>query len=227
LENRLEGNDQALLVRSVATIVNQVQAMQRLVNEFRDYARLPAAQMQPLDLNTLAGEVLALYGQAQDSGRLVVRLAPAMPLIQGDATQLRQVVHNLVQNALDAVADRADGRAELRTSLALGENGDLRAVRLTVIDNGPGFAENVLKRAFEPYVTTKAKGTGLGLAVVKKIADEHSARLSVANLHALNEPDGPVSGARVSLSFSNFAGASADAAPSGTGAAAVAATPQQ
>jgi hypothetical protein len=78
-------------------------------------------------------------------------------------------------------------------------------VRLTVIDNGPGFADKVLKRAFEPYVTTKAKGTGLGLAVVKKIADEHGARLRVANLHAGDEPDGPVTGARVSLSFSNFA----------------------
>jgi nitrogen fixation/metabolism regulation signal transduction histidine kinase len=123
----------------------------------------------------------------------------------GDPTQLRQVVHNLVQNALDAVADRPDGQVELLTSAALGEHGELRAVRLTVIDNGPGFADKVLKRAFEPYVTTKTKGTGLGLAVVKKIADEHSARLRVANLHKGDEPDGPVTGARVSLSFSNFA----------------------
>ena len=220
LESKLEGADQALLVRSVATIVNQVQAMQTLVNEFRDYARLPAAQMLPLDLNTLASEVLALYGQAQDSGVLLAQLASPMPLIQGDATQLRQVVHNLVQNALDAVAERADGRVELSTSVALGEHGELRAVRLTVIDNGPGFAEKVLKRAFEPYVTTKTKGTGLGLAVVKKIADEHAARLRVANLHAGDEPDGPVTGARVSLSFSNFAGPTPAAAPSGAGQAA-------
>ena len=217
LEAKLEGNDQALLVRSVATIVNQVQAMQTLVNEFRDYARLPAAQMQPLDLNTLASEVLALYGQAQDSGVLVAQLATPMPLILGDTTQLRQVVHNLVQNALDAVADRPDGRVELSTTVAQGEQGELLAVRLTVIDNGPGFAENVLKRAFEPYVTTKTKGTGLGLAVVKKIADEHAARLRVANLHAGDEADGPVTGARVSLSFSNFAGATPAAAPSGAG----------
>ena len=216
LENKLEGSDQALLVRSVATIVNQVQAMQTLVNEFRDYARLPAAQMQPLDLSTLASEVLALYGQAQDSGVLVARLAKALPLIQGDATQLRQVVHNLVQNALDAVAEVPHARVELSTSLALGEHGELRAVRLTVIDNGPGFAEKVLKRAFEPYVTTKSKGTGLGLAVVKKIADEHAAPLRVANLHAADEPDGPVTGARVSLSFSNFAGKTSAAAPMGT-----------
>jgi nitrogen fixation/metabolism regulation signal transduction histidine kinase len=219
LEAKLEGADQALLVRSVATIVNQVQAMQTLVNEFRDYARLPAPQMQPLDLNGLVTEVLALYGQAQDSGLLVTQLGAELPRIMGDVTQLRQVVHNLVQNALEAVADRAaspgakPGRVEVSTSAARGEQGELRALRLTVIDNGPGFADNVLKRAFEPYVTTKAKGTGLGLAVVKKIADEHAARLRVANLHAQDSADGHVVGARVSLSFSNFAELANAAAP--------------
>ena len=217
LGHKLEGADQSLLLRSVNTIVTQVQAMQTLVNEFRDYARLPAAQMAPLDLNALAGEVLALYGQAQDNGLLVPRLAPDLPLLMGDATQLRQVIHNLVQNALDAVADRPDGQAELITSSARGENGELLAVRLTVIDNGPGFADKVLKRAFEPYVTTKAKGTGLGLAVVKKIADEHGARLRAANVRARDEVDGPITGARVSLSFSNFAVAQA-ADPAGTDA---------
>jgi len=205
LEARLEGADQALLLRSVATIVNQVQAMQTLVNEFRDYARLPAAQLRPLDLNALAHEVLALYGQALENGLLRASLARELPRILGDATQLRQVIHNLVQNALDAVADRPDGQVELMTSVARGEHGELHAVRLTVIDNGPGFAEKVLKRAFEPYVTTKARGTGLGLAVVKKIADEHGARLRAANLHAGDQADGPVTGARVSLSFSKFA----------------------
>jgi nitrogen fixation/metabolism regulation signal transduction histidine kinase len=205
LENKLTGNDQSLLVRSVATIVSQVQAMQQLVNEFRDYARLPAAQMLPLDLNALVQEVLGLYGVAHDRGQLSTTLAPDLPRILGDATQLRQVIHNLVQNGLDAVEPRPDGQVTVRTSAALGEDGRLRAVRLTVLDNGPGFAENVLKRAFEPYVTTKSKGTGLGLAVVKKIADEHRARLRVANVHEGDDPDRPVAGARVSLSFSDFA----------------------
>jgi len=223
LESRLEGADQSLLLRSVATIVNQVQAMQKLVNEFRDYARLPAAQMKPLDLNALALEVLALYGQATDSGLLQARPAPGLPRIMGDATQLRQVIHNLVQNALDAVQGRPGAQVELRTSAARGEQGELLAVRLAVIDNGPGFADKVLKRAFEPYVTTKAKGTGLGLAVVKKIADEHGARLRVANLHEGDEPEAPVTGARVSLSFSTFAptpGGADEAAAAGTSPAA-------
>ena len=205
LESRLEGADQSLLLRSVATIVNQVQAMQKLVNEFRDYARLPAAQVKPLDLNALALEVLALYGQATDSGLLQARPEPGLPRIMGDATQLRQVIHNLVQNAFDAVGDRPGARVELRTSAARGEQGELLAVRLAVVDNGPGFSDKVLKRAFEPYVTTKTKGTGLGLAVVKKIADEHGARLRAANLHEGDAQEGAVTGARVSLSFSTFA----------------------
>jgi nitrogen fixation/metabolism regulation signal transduction histidine kinase len=110
-----------------------------------------------------------------------------------------------VQNALDAIGDRPGGHVDVSTTAARGEDGGVRAVRLTVRDNGPGFAETVLRRAFEPYVTTKAKGTGLGLAVVKKIADEHGARLSVVNVHEGDDPDRPVCGARISLSFSDFA----------------------
>jgi nitrogen fixation/metabolism regulation signal transduction histidine kinase len=111
------------------------------------------------------------------------------------------------------VADRPDGLVRVVTEAARTDAGAVRAVRLDVIDNGPGFAEKVLKRAFEPYVTTKSKGTGLGLAVVKKIADEHAARVRIANLET---------GARVSLSFSNLAAVTA-AGP----AAPAAATPSQ
>ena len=200
LQAKLEGSDQALLVRSVATIVNQVNAMKQLVNEFRDYARLPAAQLEPLDLNSLVAEVLTLYGEKQEHGQLQAELADALPRILGDATQLRQVVHNLVQNGFDAVAERDDALVRVVTAPVWGEHGELRAVRLSVSDNGPGFPDNVLHRAFEPYITTKSKGTGLGLAVVKKIADEHGASVRVVNLRA---SDGAApNGARVSLSFS-------------------------
>jgi nitrogen fixation/metabolism regulation signal transduction histidine kinase len=210
LGGKLEPADQGMLERSVLTIVNQVQAMKALVNEFRDYARLPSSTFDALDVNALVIEVLGLYGAAQESGRLRAELAEALPAIVGDGTQLRQVIHNLVQNALDAVAEQADGRVRILTEAARNESGEVRAVRLVVVDNGPGFSEKVLKRAFEPYVTTKKKGTGLGLAVVKKIADEHGARIRIANLGAPGEaggegaPDGG-RGAQVSLSFSKLA----------------------
>jgi nitrogen fixation/metabolism regulation signal transduction histidine kinase len=212
LEPKLAGTDQAMLVRAVGTIVNQVQSMKTLVNEFRDYARLPAAQLKPLDLNGLVREVLALYALPQETGHLHCVFSPDLPDIIGDSTQLRQVIHNLVQNALDAVADQADGRVWVRTEIARNEHGDVRAVRLQVVDNGPGFPDKVLKRAFEPYVTTKTKGTGLGLAVVKKIADEHGARVRIANLPeapadesgTLSGDTAPAGGAQVSLSFSKF-----------------------
>ena len=208
--------DRAMLSRSVATIVAQVQAMKQLVDEFRDYARLPAAKLGPLDLNALVLEVLGLYGPAQEQGRLQAQLANALPAIEGDATQLRQVIHNLVQYALDAVEQRPDGLVQISTEAARGDTGELRAVRLKVSDNGGGFSDKVLKRAFEPYVTTKVKGTGLGLAVVKKIADEHGARVRIVNRRDPAPPDalasgggeGPVTGAQVSLSFSRFAPAS-------------------
>jgi nitrogen fixation/metabolism regulation signal transduction histidine kinase len=210
LGGKLAGADQGMLDRSVTTIVNQVQAMKTLVNEFRDYARLPASSFDALDLNALVVEVLGLYGSVQESGRLSAELADSLPAIVGDGTQLRQVIHNLLQNALDSVAEQADGRVRIVTEAVKNESGEVRAVRLVVVDNGPGFSEKVLKRAFEPYVTTKKKGTGLGLAVVKKIADEHGARVRIANLGAPADaagnamPDG-VRGAQVSLSFSKLA----------------------
>ena len=190
LAPKLEGPELAVLNKSVKTIVDQVDAMKRLVNEFRDYARLPAAQLQAVPLNALLQDIASLY----DAGDvpLVLELEPGCPDVLADPQQVRQVVHNLVQNAQDATPAGA-GPVVLRTRRS--ESG--RWVRLLVLDRGPGFAEAILQRAFEPYVTTKAKGTGLGLAVVKKIMDEHGGRVEIA--HRL-EGDA-VRGAQVSLSF--------------------------
>jgi nitrogen fixation/metabolism regulation signal transduction histidine kinase len=191
LDGKLQPTEQALLTKSVRTIGDQVDAMKRLVNEFRDYARLPAAQLTPVDLNAAVRDTLVLYEHAATPVRC--ELADDLPKVRADAQQLRQLIHNLVQNAQDAMAGQPGAEVLLRTRRS--DSGQW--VRLVVIDSGPGFAENILKRAFEPYVTTKAKGTGLGLAVVKKIMDEHGGRIDLTN----RMTDGRVIGAQVSLSF--------------------------
>lgn len=189
LEGKLTGADAALLGKSVKTIVDQVDAMKRLVNEFRDYARLPAAVMEPLDINALLQDVTALY----DASAVSVELQLGeVPWVQADPQQVRQVVHNLVQNAQDATPLHA-GPVLVRTRLS--DSG--RWVRVQVLDHGPGFSDAILKRAFEPYVTTKTKGTGLGLAVVKKIMDEHGGRIDIGQ----RQEGLGTTGAQVSLSF--------------------------
>ena len=201
LEKKLAGKlgeaEQPVLAKAVKTIVDQVEAMKRLVNEFRDYARLPAADLKPLDLNELVGEVLHLYSSEHMRVPVRLDLDARCPPIRGDAQQLRQVLHNLLQNAQDATESAGRGGTEFAVTVRTQWLEASSRVRLTVLDYGTGFPEAILKRAFEPYVTTKVKGTGLGLAVVKKIADEHGARVDLAN----RVVDEHVVGAQVSLSF--------------------------
>ena len=196
LSDKLQPTEQAMLSKSVKTIVDQVDAMKRLVNDFRDYARLPTAELKPLDLNALVTDVMQLYADDATVMPVRVELDPAATAIRGDAQQLRQVIHNLLQNAQDAQEGRS-AEHPVQITLKTEYSTSARRVRLIVRDNGSGFPDHILKRAFEPYVTTKSKGTGLGLAVVKKIADEHGARIDISNRVA----DGAVQGAQVSLSF--------------------------
>ena len=193
LDGKLPEMEQALLTKSVKTIVEQVDALQRLVNEFRDFGRLPAARLQALDLNALLTEMMTLYNNENARVPVAWELQTGLPWVMGDAAQLRQVVHNLIQNAQDASMEQAHAQVWVRTEA----RPQSQRVRLTVLDNGPGFSEAVLQRAFEPYVTTKASGTGLGLAVVKKIADEHNARIEIKNRLQAEL----IGGAQVSLSF--------------------------
>ena len=188
LEARLSPEDAALLNRSTATIVNQVDAMKRMVDDFRDYAKAPPAVLLPLDLNRLIGQILDLYLAGDESDIIHAELSNDLPLVMGDATQLRQVIHNLLQNAQDALSERAPGappaRIELRTEairFQSAQGGAGTAVRLAIADNGPGFAPKILSRAFEPYVTSKVRGTGLGLPMVKKIVEEHGGRIDIQN----------------------------------------------
>jgi len=212
LSGKLAQAEQAIVTKSVKTIVDQVDAMKRLVNDFRDYARLPAAELKPVDLNALVTDVLHLYDNDTLTVPVRLDLDPACPMVLGDAQQLRQVIHNLLQNALDASeSSRPTTTTERSVTLRTQYQSAVDRVRLSVLDCGGGFPERILKRAFEPYVTTKAKGTGLGLAVVKKIADEHGSRIDIVNRMA----DGIVVGAQVSLSLAADSSAPAAAQHSG------------
>ncbi|MES2261825.1 MAG: ATP-binding protein [Pseudomonadota bacterium] len=188
LESKLSETDAALLNKSTTTIVNQVAAMKRMVDDFRDYAKTPPAVLEALDLNALVEEILHLYISGEGSDIIHPALAPNLPQVMGDPTQLRQVIHNLLQNAQDAMADLPAGAPAPRIDVVSeaihyqSADGATRiAVRLAITDNGPGFAPKILARAFEPYVTSKARGTGLGLAMVKKIIDEHGGRIDIQN----------------------------------------------
>jgi len=216
LSDKLAPSDAEVLKRGATTIVNQVAAMKQMVDDFRDYARTPPAVLASLQLNELVTEVLTLYGAEEGKSGIKVELS-ALPVIRGDATQLRQVIHNLLQNAQDAVAEVQQPRVLLETRTVEYGDADAQgrsrvAVRLTVSDNGPGFPARILTRAFEPYVTTKAKGTGLGLAMVKKIVDEHGARIDIRN----RKSGDTVEGAQISILFLQLAD---DAATPGSGAA--------
>jgi len=177
LASRLSAEDAEALARGTRTIVNQVAALKSMVDDFRDYARLPAPVLMPLDLNALVQEVLALYETSPAA--IVRKLAPGLPPVRADSAQIRQVLHNLVQNAQDALENRKNPRdnpqIEVSTELLADK------VRLSVTDNGSGFPEEMMARIFEPYVTTKPRGTGLGLAIVKKIIDEHHGELAIEN----------------------------------------------
>jgi len=174
LAAKLDLPDAEILERATQTIVNQVAALKTMVDEFSQYARQPTLNLQTLDLNELVGEVLTLYENSPMP--VQTELASALPQIKGDSKLLRQVIHNLLQNAQDALVGREAAQIKVRTEL---ENG---LAVLRVIDNGVGFPPDILARVFEPYVTTKAKGTGLGLAIVKKIVEEHGGQVEVRNI---------------------------------------------
>ncbi|MBI5923138.1 MAG: HAMP domain-containing protein [Betaproteobacteria bacterium] len=180
LADKLDPEAQLMLDRATQTIVNQVEAMKNMVNSFRDYARTPPAQLQPLDLNALVTEILGLYETSH--AHLVTDLTHGLPSVLGDATQLRQVIHNLLTNAEEAAEDGL-GKTEQTEILIVTQAAEKKSgVLLSVRDNGNGFPAHILANAFEPYVTTKSKGSGLGLAIVKKIVDEHNGEVRIANL---------------------------------------------
>ena len=186
LSGKLDASDEETLLRGTQTIVTQVAAMKHMVDDFAIYARQPRpGRMQPVDINALLLDVLGLYENLRP--HVSLKLVDDSPIIQGEPTRLRQVFHNLLQNAVDAQADSPTPAYDIAVEIRGSE------LVLSIGDRGSGFPKDMIRRAFEPYVTTKAKGTGLGLAIVKKIIEEHHGRVTVENR--------PQSGALVTLYF--------------------------
>jgi nitrogen fixation/metabolism regulation signal transduction histidine kinase len=185
LSDKVDEEGAQLLLRATQTIVSQVAAMKNMVSDFANYARGPALKLSRLELHKLIREVLGLY--ETNIIQIVLKLDAPRSEVNGDPTRLRQVIHNLLQNAQDALQGVPQPKMTLQTEVQDGE------IHLRVEDNGAGFPESVLARAFEPYMTTKAKGTGLGLAIVKKIVEEHGGHSSIENIVG--------GGARVNISL--------------------------
>jgi nitrogen fixation/metabolism regulation signal transduction histidine kinase len=178
LADKLPEAEREILNRATHTIVAQVAALKGMVDDFSLYSRASRMKVERLDLNELVLDVLALYQSM--SAKLVSDLAPGLPMISADPALLRQVIHNLMQNAQDALTSAESATVTVTTRLVADPAGD--KLSLCVADNGSGIRADVMTRIFEPYVTTKARGTGLGLPIVKKIVDEHRGTILAENI---------------------------------------------
>ena len=193
LHDKLQDDDAKMLKRSTETIVNQVDALKKMVNEFSEYARSPAPHLDKLDLNMLIREVMSLYDLPKIKMEQHLTTQPCT--IKGDSTMLRQVLHNLLQNAQDALADKKSPVISVTTENVNG------MLVLTLQDNGGGFSADMMPHIFEPYMTSKPHGTGLGLAIVKKIIEEHRGSIRIENV---SSNDGVALGAAVTISIPLF-----------------------
>ena len=175
----LTGADADMVDRSTHTIVQQVESMKQMVNDFSEYARAPSMHVAAFDLNRLVTEVIDLY-RTQDVGiEIVTRFASGLETLEADRARIRQVLNNLLTNAFEALEGARPATIDLVTER--GELDGQPCAVLTVADNGPGFQDDMLARIFDPYVTSKPRGTGLGLAIVKKIIDDHGGRIEAEN----------------------------------------------
>jgi nitrogen fixation/metabolism regulation signal transduction histidine kinase len=175
----LSGPDADMVERSTHTIVQQVESMKQMVNDFSEYARAPAMQVAAFDLNRLVAEVTDLYRSQAASIDLVTHLGETPVSVDADRSRVRQVLNNLLTNAFEALEGVRPAVIDIRTGIV--ELDGRSFIELAVSDNGPGFQPDMIGRVFDPYVTSKPRGTGLGLAIVKKIVEDHRGRIEVGN----------------------------------------------
>lgn len=201
LEPKVSGKEEEILQKATRTIVTQVTAMKQMVDDFRMYAKIGSPRFEKINLAEFVQEVTNLY-LAGDI-HIYLNLDPTVPLIEADANMLRQVLHNLISNSMEASVKKESMRIEISVSKVCNpDTGTVEGVELEVKDNGPGFASQILEHAFEPYVTTKPSGTGLGLPMIKKIVAEHRGTVAVENIV---DQAGQALGARISIIFKQLA----------------------
>jgi nitrogen fixation/metabolism regulation signal transduction histidine kinase len=177
LLSRLSGDEADMVDRSTWTIVQQVDSLKAMVRAFADYASSPSTELTRVDLNALVREVVDLYGSG---AALRLELADRLPPVEADPDRLRQLLHNLVKNALEA-QPQGEAAVVVTTRAAPASEVGVTPVELSVRDNGPGIREELLERLFEPYMSGRASGSGLGLAIVKKIVEEHGGTVTATN----------------------------------------------
>ncbi len=176
----MDPKDAEVLDRATHTIVQQVETLKEMVKAFSNYARMPALSMQALSLNSMIEEVLELYQSSDISVNINTELDSSMPTIEADAGRMRQLLHNLIKNALEAMENTENASLTITTQCA--KQAECLYVEIRMEDNGPGIPREIYGNLFDPYVTSKVKGSGLGLAIVKKIVEEHGGVLWAENL---------------------------------------------
>ncbi|MDA0822118.1 MAG: ATP-binding protein, partial [Proteobacteria bacterium] len=177
--NKMSEEDAKTLERLTSTIIQQVDTMKSMVNTFSDYARPPKISTEVTNLNDLVRSVVELFESAHSNISFELNLDPDLPQLPADASRLRQVVNNLVKNAIEASVDAADPTVSVQTVLFASDAENYIEIR--VQDRGDGINDELFESIFEPYVTNKTKGTGLGLAIVKKIVEEHGGIVALEN----------------------------------------------
>jgi nitrogen fixation/metabolism regulation signal transduction histidine kinase len=175
----LDADEAQILDRATHTIVQQVEAMKEMVNAFSDYARAPDIDVNRFDMEKLVYEVVDLYRARESDIRIILNTDAGLPEIEADSGRIRQILHNLIRNATEALENSKNGRIDV--SIRVAEVHDVEVMEMVVADNGPGFQGDSVSHIFDPYVTTKTKGTGLGLAIVKKLVEEHAGTIDAKN----------------------------------------------
>ncbi len=175
----MDEDEARVLDRATHTIVQQVEAMKEMVNAFSDYARAPDMDIDRFDLDVLAHEVVDLYRSQESNVTIVLKIGSKLPELEADVGRIRQILHNLLRNAIEALEHTDDGVIEV--TIGSTEILEVPIIEIVVADNGPGFKVESVSQVFDPYVTTKPKGTGLGLAIVKKLVEEHAGTIDAEN----------------------------------------------